>query len=689
MRIKNKIIKELEKSEIPDLKFLYSEEVLDVAEELLWEFLQEEKKDFEKKLKLDNSKINFSLFEEDSKLDFFWSLLNHLNNINSSEKIRKIIENFEPKLTEFTNEIAYSKRYFEMYEYCLNNCELDEEQRKIIEDTVKYYKIRWINLSKEKQEELKKINLEWSKLSTKFSNNVLDSEKEFEYFLEDDEFLKEFPESDLENARNLYKEKNPNPLSGAKNEKVPDKGFRVWYAFDSSHSSYLAIMKYCSSSEIRKHFADAHSSFASKWKYDNREIILKIIKLKNKKAQILWYKNYAELSLEFKMAESPKQVIDLLSDLSQKAKKKAKKEIEEIKDFFVLKELNSWDMAYYSRILKEKKYKLDDKKLKQYFEFENTKKVLFDTVQKLYWVEMKLCPHLTTPFKGGEKYSKNVEFYEVYKDWKFISYFIWDYFYNPNKRSWAWADELRSKFNDRKAIVVNVMNFVKAKSWPTLLTLWEVETMFHEFGHALHSMLSKSKYSELSGFWVEWDFVELPSQLMEKWASDDVTIKNVAKHYKTWENLSDDLYKALKKLKYFWTWNFVFWQNIYSIIDMMFHSWEEFKNIEDLDKKFLEKVNELSIFKKEENYKMYCSFSHIFAWWYSAWYYSYMWADILVDEIWAKFKKNWVFDKKTANKFEEKILAAWSIKKAKYMFDDFMGRWVSINAFLIEKGLEQ
>lgn len=671
--IKNKIIQELENSEIPDLKFLFSKEVLEISEELLLEFLEEEKKEFEEKLKISDDKITFDLFEEESKLNYFWSLLNHLNNVNSSDKVREIIENLEPKLTEFGNEVAYSKRFFEMFEYCLNNCKLDEEQNKIISDTVKHYKIRWINLDKNKQEELKKISSELSKLTTKFSNNVLDDEKQFEYFLETDEFLKEFPKSDLENAKNLS-----------------EKKWKKWYAFDSSSPSYISIMKYCNNSEIRKHFADAHSSFASNWKYDNREIILKIINLRDKKSKLLGYKNYADLSLEFKMAESPKEIIDLLSDLSQKAKPKAEKEIEEIKDFFELKDLNSWDMWYYARILKEKKYKLDDKKLKQYFEFNNTQKALFNTVEKLYWITMeKVSPHLASPKgRGIEQYNEDIEYYKVYKDWKFISYFIWDYFYNENKRSWAWADELRNRFWDKKSIVVNVMSFIKSESWKTLLTLWEVTTLFHEFGHGIHSMLSKSKYSDLSGFWVEWDFVELPSQILEKWASDDLTIGNVAKHYKTWEKLPKDLIDALERLNTFWTWNHVLWQNTYSVIDMMFYSGKEFKNIEDLDKQYLEKVNNLSIFKKENNYKQYCSFSHIFAGWYSAWYYSYMWADILVDEIWAEFKKNWVFDKKTATKFEEKILWAGSIKKAKDMFEDFMGRWVKIDAFLEEKGLK-
>jgi len=662
--IKNKIIIELEKNEIPNLEFLFSEEVLEVAEVVLLDFLKEEKREFEEKLKFNNSEITFDLFEEESKLNYFWSLLNHLNSVKSSDKVRKIIENLEPKLTEFGNEVAYNKRFFEMFKYCLANCKLDEEQKKIIEDTIKHFKIRWINLDKNKQEELKKISSQLSELTTKFSNNVLDSEKEFEYFLETDEFLKEFPESDLENSKNLA-----------------EKKWKKWYAFDSSSSSYISILKYCSNSEVRKYFVDAHSSFASNWKYDNRENVLEIINLKDKKAKLLGYKNFAELSLEFKMAESPEQVIDLLSDLSQKAKPKAEKEIEEIKKYFELKELNSWDMAYYSRILKEKKYNLDDKKLKQYFEFENTKKELFNTVKKLYWIEMKKID-----FEW--KYDDNIEFYEVYKEWNFISYFIWDYFFNPDKRSWAWADELRNKFWNKKNIIANVMSFVKSKSWPTLLTLWEVTTLFHEFWHALHWMMSRSKYSDLSWFWVEWDFVELPSQIMEKWASDDLTIKNVAKHYKTWESLSNDLFDALKRLNKFWTGNFVLWQNIYSVTDMMFYSWEKFKNIEDLDKKYLEKVNKLSIFKKSENYKAYCSFSHIFAWWYSAGYYSYMWADILVDEIWAEFKKNWVFDKETAIKFEEKILWAWSIKKAKTMFEEFMWRWVSIEAFLEEKGLK-
>jgi len=663
MNLKQKIIQELEKKEFPNLKFLYSEVVLDIVPEILNDFLEEEKKDFEKKLKLKNENINFDIFNEESNLSYFWSLLNHLSNVQFSDKIRKIIEDFEPKLTEFSNEISYNKRNFEMLEILFKKWNLDWEQQKIIFDDIKWYKVRWINLIEEKQEELKKINLELSKLSTKFSNNVLDSEKEFEYFLDDDEFLKEFSKSDLENSKNLAKKK-----------------WKLGFAFDSSASSYISIMKYCSSSDIRKYFSEIHSSFASKGKYDNRENVLKIINLKDKKAKILGYKNYAEFSLEFKMAKNPEEVLNLLSELSTKSKPKALEEIEEIKNYFNLDKINSWDMAYYSRILKQKKYNFDDKKLKEYFEFENTKKALFETVGKLYWIEMKLL-------EIEWKYNDDIEIYEVYKWNKFISYFMWDYFYNENKRSWAWADELRNKYEDKKSIVINNMSFIKSKTWKTLLTLNEVETLFHEFGHGIHSMLSKSKYSDLSWFWVEWDFVELPSQILEKWSSDITTINNVANHYKTWEKLPNNMLKSLEELKYFGTWNFVLWQNIYAICDMMFHSQKEFKNIENLDKKFLEKTNNLSVFKKWDNYKMYCSFAHIFSWGYSAGYYSYMWADIIVDEIWKVFKENGVYNKEIAKKFEDTILGAWSIKKADKMFLDFMWREIKIDAFLEEKWL--
>lgn len=234
-------------------------------------------------------------------------------------------------------------------------------------------------------------------------------------------------------------------------------------------------------------------------------------------------------------------------------------------------------------------------------------------------------------------------------------------------------------------IIINVCAFLKWEKWKTLLNFVDVETMFHEFGHALHEMLSKSKYSDLSWFNVEWDFVELPSQLMENWCNEEESMKLFAKHFETWEEIPKSMLETMENLKKYWTWNFTLRQNEFASLDMYLHSKTIPNNIDELDSDILWFVNNYSIFKKEKDYKMYAAFSHIFDWWYGAGYYSYMWAEIIEAQVWSIFKQNGIFDKKTANKFLDTILSAWTTKDASELFQDFA--WVSIspNAFLDRK----
>jgi len=755
MKIKEKIINKLQETGIPDLKFLFSQEVLDVALEVLEDLLKEEKARFDDlindkykwlddsllsswtnvkdPLNIDNSKkqskrdsslysewqieITFELFEEFSLLDLFFSLLNHLQSVNSSEKIRTIIEEFEPKYVDFSNYVAYSKRYYDMLVFCRKNCKLDDEQKRILDLSIKAYEVRWINLDKEKQDKLKEISKSLSNLSLKFWNNVLDSQKEFYYVFKNDTLIKEVPENDLQDAK-------------AKAEKK----WKKWYLFDSSPASYLAIMKYCIDPIIRKYFFEQKHKFASAWDYDNRKLILEILKLRKEKSNILWYKNYAELSLVFKMADKPKEIVKLIDKVAKKAKKKAEKEINTLKDFFKLVDIKNWDLAYYQRSYKEQKLKFEEKELKKYFEFDKVLNWLFTIVNKLYWLEMKEI--------NLDSYSPDLKIYEVYKDNKLISYFIWDYFYNENKRSWAWCDNLRPKITVKPAfssvilgldpgisskekkikntngseilksniskdvsiinnesidswssqewqtfipIIVNVCAFAKQEKWKTLLNHIDVETMFHEFGHAIHEMLSKSKYSELSWFNVEWDFVELPSQLMENWSNEEESLKLFATHYETWENIPKKMLKTMEKLKTYGVGNFTIRQNEFSMLDMHLHTKKIPLNIQDLDNLVLDIVNNYSSIQKDESYKMYSSFSHIFDWWYWAWYYSYMWAEIIEAQVWEEFKKNGIFDKKTAKRFYETILWAWTTKKASELFHDFLWKEVSPKAFLKRK----
>ena len=665
MKLKQKVINELEKDTFPDLKLLFSDEVLDISLELLNKFLDEDKKKIKELLEVQNKDLVFDSFEDESKLDYFWSLLNHYQNIENTEKIRKIIEEFRPKLQDFWNEVAYSKDLYEKYLYVDKNLDLDSEQKRIMFLRLKAFKDRWIDLSKEEQDRLKDLNKKLSKLSESFSNNIVDSEGEFEYLIWDLEKIKDLPKEVLEITR-----------------KKAEENWKEWYLFDADPTSYQAIMKYCIDEKIRIDFAKANYSFASSWKYDNRENILNILKLKKEKSEILWYKNYAELSLNSKMAESPKQVFELIEWISEKAKIKAKNEIDELKKYFKLDEIKAHDLAFYSRIYKENEYEVDDKELKKYFEFENTISYLHNFVNKFYWIELKKIEF--------DSYDENIRIYEVYKDWKLISYYFLDAFYRKNKRPWAWADNLREKeyFPKTKIpVVVNVCNFQKSLTWKSTLSMRDVETLFHEFWHALHEMLSESKYSELSWFWVEWDFVELPSQLLENWVWDRESLKKLAKHVDTWNSINEELLNKLDKLKTYMSWIFVSRQNEFALLDMYLYSTEIPESIVELDEIVLNIINKYSIFKRWKDYKMYCSFGHIFGWWYAAWYYSYMWAEIIEADVFNRIKELWMFDRNVWEKLLKTVIWQWTRKKAEELFIDFMWREVDNKAFMERKWL--
>ena len=658
MNLKERVINELKNKNFPDLKFLFSSEVLDLALQIFEEELEKEKIKFDDFLNKENISLTFDSFEDDSVLDYFWSLLNHFESVESSDELRNIIETFRPKLQDFSNEVAYNKAYFEKLKYVNNNVSLDLEQKRIMDLRIKSYKDRWIDLPLEKQDEIKKINKKLWVLSDKFTNNIVDDEKTFEYLITDFELIKDLPKEVLEVAKDAWKDK-------------------WWYLFDSDPTSYSAIMKYCSSQEIRAHFEKASYTTASAWKFDNREIVLEILKLKDKKAKLLWYKNYAELSLNDKMADSPEQVFELLNSTSEKAIKKAELDLKEVKDYFNLDHIETYDLAYYTRILKEQKYSLDEKELKKYFEFEDVISYLHRFIEEFYSLEIKKVEL--------ETYNSDVRVYEIYKDNKLVSYYFLDAFYRKWKRPWAWADNLREKMYfpyNWVPVILNVCNFQKANTWKTTLYLRDVETLFHEFWHALHELLSESKYSELSGFWVEWDFVELPSQLLENWVSDRDSLKKLSKHIETKEPFSEDIILKLDKLKTFMTWMFVARQNEFALLDMSLYSSEIPNSVNELDEKILEIVNKYSIFKRWDDYKMYCSFNHIFGWGYAAGYYSYMWAEIIEADVFSRIKEMWMFSPSTWEKLLKTIIGQWTRKKASELFFDFMWREVDNKAFM-------
>ena len=663
MDVKQHVYKELKNTKFPDLDFLYSSKVLGIAEEILEELLKQEQRDFQEKLTIWDTEICFDTFEEFSYLEYFFGLLEHYQWVNNDEVIRKIIENFEPKYIDFGNEIAYSKRYYDMLTYCYKKTSLDSEQKRILEKSIEAYEVRGIGLVKKKQDQLKKINKKLSQLSQKFGNNVLDSQKQFSYLIEYPEIISEMPKDDIDVAK-----------------KKAEKKKKKWYIFDASGSSYMSIMKYCNDDTVRKYFYEVRNKYATEKKYDNKTVILDILQQRKTKSHILGYKNYAELSLVFKMADSPEEIQELFTRISQKARKKAEKEIQEIQEFFKIEHIDVWDLSYYARKLKEQKYALDDKELKKYFEFEKVLQGMFSIVKKLYGLEMKKIDIQT--------YHKDVQVYEVYRDGVFLSYFLTDYFYRPLKRHGAWANILRERFQNNKKLVINVWNFQKGIDGITLLTFWDVETMFHEFGHATHEIMSQSDHSELSGFHVEWDFVELPSQLLENWCRHPQGLQTFAQHYKTGKSIPQNILDTLEELQTFGVGNMILKQNEYATLDIALHS-EKFPQKEQhLTDKISEIHEQCSIFPKIQAYNPATSFTHIFDGGYAAWYYSYMWAEIIEKEVWKIFLDSGdIFSKKVANKLYDTILSQWTKKKASELFRDFTWRDIQIDAFLSEKGL--
>lgn len=663
--IKEQILQELHKVNFPNLELIFSSAGLGVAWELLWELLEEDKKAFEKLLKIPHSEICFDDFEDEWLLDYYWSLLNHYQWVNNTKVIRDIIETFRPELQDFWNYVAYNRDYFDLLLACEHsletkfsweNRELLSDQKRAMYLRIKAFKDRGIDLDTDKQNRLKELNKILAKLSNDFTNNISDDESKFSYEITDFECIKNLPKDVLTSV------------------KQGDT-----YIFSADPTAYMAIMKYCNDSEIRSDFEKVRNSFASKWKYDNRQNILDILKYKNEKAHLLGYRNYAELSLNDKMADSPEQVFELIEWISQKAKTKAMLELDELKTYFQVSDLKSSDIAYYSNIYKEEKYNFDEKELQKYFEYNSVLKYLHDFVKNFYWLELK---EIIVPV-----YNQDVKVYEVYRDSELIAYYLLDPFYRKEKRWGAWADNLREKniLFGKIPVVVNVCNFLKSD--PTLLLMRDAETLFHEFWHAIHEMLSVSPLGELSGFWVEWDFVELPSQLLENWVTQNESLEKLAKHYETNEPLPRKMLETLKQLETYMSWNFVVRQNEFALLDMSLYAWDVPESVEELDIKVLALVNKYGIQPRDENYKMYCAFSHIFGWGYSAGYYSYMWAEILEADVFDRIKKMGMFESHVGKKFLNTLLGQGTRKPASELFEDFMWRSVDNSAFMKRKGL--
>ena len=609
-------------------------------------------------------------------LDRISSVFFNLNSAETSDEIQKIAQEVSPMLTEFANDVRLNKKLYKRVQLIYDikdELNLTPEQDTLLTNKYKSFVRNGANLNESDKVKLRKIDTKLSKLKLKFGENVLAETNAFELHLTDEDQLKGLPESTIEAAQMAAKQKDK-------------KG----WVFTLDHPSYIPFMTYADDRELRKKMVIAFGARAfHNNDNDNQQIVLDLVKLRYKRAQVLGYESHSHFVLEERMAESTKNVTDFLEDLLIKAKPAAKKEFKKLLKFAKkdgINQLEKWDSAYYSEKLKKELFDLDQELLKPYFKLENVLKGVFSVSEKLYDLEFEEIYTI-------DKYHEDVKTYKVTdsSSGKYIAILYTDFFPREGKRNGAWMTSFKGQWkndgeNSRPHISI-VCNFTKpTETKPSLLTFNEVTTLFHEFGHALHGMLANTKYPSLSGTNVYWDFVELPSQLLENWCYEKEALNLFAKHYESNEPIPMDFVKKIKKSSNFLEGMQTLRQLSFGILDINWHGKNpsKIKNVKEF---------ESLAFKNTQLYPdvtencMSTSFSHIFQGGYSSGYYSYKWAEVLDADAFALFSENGIFDKETAQKFKSEILTKGGTKKPMELYINFRGKKPNNNALLKRAGL--
>jgi len=610
------------------------------------------------------------------KLERVGGIFFNLNSAETNEEIQKIAQEVSPLLSEFSNDIILNKALFERVKSVYENREklsLNTEQKTLLDRKYKAFSRNGANLPLEKQNELREFDKQLSKLSLDFGQNVLAETNKFELHLSNEKDLKGLPDSFKEEAARVAKDKE-----------------KEGWIFTLEYPSYLPFMKYAENRELRKKMALAFGAKAFHGdELDNQENVLKIAKLRFKRAQLLGYQTHAHFVLEERMAETPEKVESFLEEILEKAKPAAKREFVELenfaKDLDGIDQLQKWDSAYYSEKLKQKLFELDDEKLKPYFKLENVIDGVFTVAKKLYGLSFKEVFDL-------DKYHEDVKTYQVIdEDKNEIALFYADFHPRPGKRDGAWMTGYKSQYKkegiEERPHISIVCNFTKPSiNEPSLLTFNEVTTLFHEFGHALHGMLGNTEYPSLSGANVYWDFVELPSQLLENWCYEKEALQLFARHYKTGEVIPMELIKKIKESANFQEGMFTVRQLSFGMLDLSWHGVDP-SAITDV------KANEDKAFEPTKLYPnvakncMSTAFSHIFQGGYSAGYYSYKWAEVLDADTFEYFQEHGIFSREIAHKFKSTILSQGGTDHPMTLYKKFRGKEPKPDALLKRAGL--
>lgn len=610
------------------------------------------------------------------KLDRISSIFFNLNAAETNPEMQQIAQEVSPLLSQFSNDINLNQTLFERIKQVYENRQtrnLNEEQNTLLEKRYKSFSRNGANLGEDDKKRLREIDASLAQLKLKFGENVLAETNAFELHITDEGDLKGLPEGVVEAAAQTAKAKE-----------------KDGWVFTLDYPSYVPFMKYAENRALRKKLSIA---FGSKGfhgdELDNQDHVLQIVSLRHERANLLGYATHADFVLEERMAGTPEKVISFLNELMEKAQPSAKAEFAEMEAFAKAMDgidtLQKWDGSYYAEKLKQQKFSLDDEKLKPYFKLENVIEGVFKVAEKLFDLRF-------VPISNIEKYHEDVKTYEVNdSQGNFISLFYADFHPRPGKRGGAWMTSYRPQYQkdgkNHRPHVSNVCNFTKpTSSKPSLLSFNEVTTLFHEFGHALHGMLANTTYPSLSGTSVFWDFVELPSQIMENWCYEKEALELFALHYETGEVIPMELVQKIKDSATFQEGMATLRQLSFGFLDMAWHSSDP-SSIASVKAFETSAFRDTQLYPETENTCMSTAFAHIFQGGYAAGYYSYKWAEVLDADAFAYFKENGVFNRDIAKKFRKHVLSQGGTKDPMELYKAFRGTEPKLDALLERSGL--
>ena len=604
------------------------------------------------------------------RLDYAMSVVRHLESVATTPELREALNKVQPKVMAFYSSLPLNEalwKAIQRYGASETARGLSGTMKRYLTKTIDAFKRHGAELDAAGKKRLQEIDVELAEITTKFSQNVLDSTNAWDLVVTDEAKLAGLPPTAVAAARAAAEQKG-----------------REGWRFTLQGPSYLAVMTYLDDRQIREQVWRAYNTRAASGEHDNRPLIVRILELRNEKARLLGFRDFADLVLDDRMAHRGDRAQEFIEDLRIKTDKRFREENRELEEF-AGRELEPWDVGYWAEKQRAALYDFDEEELRPYFPLERVVQGMFQIFGRVLGIRVE-------QESGVPVWDKEVRTYGIHdaRSGEFLGSFYADWYPRENKRGGAWMDALITGDPKKREphlglICGNLTPPVDGK--PALLTHREVETIFHEFGHLLHHLLSRVEVRSLSGTSVAWDFVELPSQIMENWCWERESLDTFAGHYETGAKLPDDLFKKMKRAKTFRAANAQMRQLGFGFVDLALHrEWDRRTDVVEYSRDILQKFTPVPL---PRDYSMITGFTHLFASpvGYGAGYYSYKWAEVLDADAFTRFREEGVFNEKVGREYREKILARGDSQDPAELYRDFMGRDPDPDALLERAGL--